>query len=91
MAQIITNKLRAFKSLEITGKHFTPISNLEYTDVTLTTLKDVVVSLRGNFTAVGRLLDVNRATVAKIYNTNAINVVLVCDAGDGKVIYKLLK
>lgn len=91
MAQIITNKLRAFKSLEITGKPVTTLSNLEHTDVTLTTLKDVVVSFRGNFTAVGRLLDITRATVAKMYNENRLNVVLVCDAGDGKVIYKLLK
>lgn len=86
-----TVKCRAFDRLKVTGKAAEPLLSLNTVNIPVSTLDDVVTHFRGNMTAAARFLGIDRGVVNNAVKSRRLNVVMAFDAGDGKVIYKILK
>lgn len=82
---------RAFDRLNVKGKPVEPLDNLNMRTVSVSTLDDVVSYFRGNMSETARLLGVDRGWVYQSMKSRRVNFVAIFDAGDGKVIYKILK
>lgn len=91
MKSKITVSGRAFNRLIVSGEVTTPLKGLSVKKMPVSTLDDIVTHFRGNQAAAARFLGIDRGCLMKCVKDRRPNFVIAFDAGNGEVIYKLLK
>ncbi|AUR85576.1 homeodomain-like protein [Vibrio phage 1.076.O._10N.286.51.B7] len=82
-------KSREFKSIVFGCEPQCEIEGLKTSQITVSTLQDLLVSTYGNQTKAAKILGIDRITVGSILKGNRPNVILIENIGD-EYFYKLM-
>ncbi|AUR95693.1 DNA binding HTH domain protein [Vibrio phage 1.210.O._10N.222.52.C2] len=83
-------KSREFKSIVFGCEPQYEIEGLKTSQITVSTLQDLLVHTRGNQTKAAELLGAHRQTIKTMLQQNRPNVILIENVGD-EYFYKLMK